>query len=144
MAINFPSSPSTNDIFTSGGTSWSWSGTTWNLYLGSNLVTTSSLSSTLSSYATTSNPSLSNTTLGSTTTINGSATFTNKPTIPGYQTTITYASSPPASPSLKDLYVDSDLNLLYMYISLETGWVAIGSVFVAEDFQNILANRIFG
>ena len=28
-AINFPDSPSVNDIFTSGSSSWQWDGTTW-------------------------------------------------------------------------------------------------------------------
>jgi hypothetical protein len=30
MAINFPSSPSTNDIYTYGGNSWQWDGESWN------------------------------------------------------------------------------------------------------------------
>ena len=29
MAINFPTSPSVNDIHTSGDMSWKWDGTTW-------------------------------------------------------------------------------------------------------------------
>ena len=31
MAIDFPDSPSTNDTFTVGGTTWIWNGTTWNV-----------------------------------------------------------------------------------------------------------------
>lgn len=144
MAINFPSSPTTGDVFTSGGTSWSWDGTKWNLYLGSNLVTTSALSSALSAYAPNSNPSVTNATLGGTTTVNGTATFANKPSIPGYQITITYGSSAPASPSAGDYYVNSTQNLMYVYVDNVTGWQSVGSVFVAEDDQNILANRMFG
>ena len=33
MAINFPDSPSTNDIFTSGGRSWTWTGATWQAFV---------------------------------------------------------------------------------------------------------------
>lgn len=29
MALNFPSSPAVNDIYTSGGKSWKWNGTSW-------------------------------------------------------------------------------------------------------------------
>lgn len=29
MAIDFPASPTTNQIFTSGGSSWRWTGTKW-------------------------------------------------------------------------------------------------------------------
>lgn len=31
MAIDFPNSPSVNDVFTVGSTSWIWNGTTWNV-----------------------------------------------------------------------------------------------------------------
>ena len=31
MALNFPDSPSVNDIFTSGDRSWIWDGTTWKI-----------------------------------------------------------------------------------------------------------------
>lgn len=144
MAINFPNNPQTGDTFTSSGTSWIWDGSKWNLYQGSNLVTTSDLSSALSAYAPNSNPSVTNATLGGTTTINGTATFTNQPSIPGYQETITYVSSAPSSPSSGDYYVDSTQNLMYVYVSALVGWQSIGSVFVAEDDQNILANRMFG
>jgi hypothetical protein len=30
MPIDFPNSPSVNDTFTSGGTTWIWTGTVWN------------------------------------------------------------------------------------------------------------------
>jgi hypothetical protein len=33
MPINFPSSPETNQYFTSGGTTWIWDGSKWNIYL---------------------------------------------------------------------------------------------------------------
>lgn len=32
MAIDFPNSPTLNQIFTSGTRSWQWDGTTWNIY----------------------------------------------------------------------------------------------------------------
>lgn len=31
MAINFPDSPSVNDLFSAGGTTWKWSGVAWNV-----------------------------------------------------------------------------------------------------------------
>jgi hypothetical protein len=107
MPINFPDSPTTGDIFTSGGTSWSWDGSKWNLYLGSNLVTTSELSSALSAYAPNSNPSVTNATLGDTTTINGTATFINKPVIPGYQD-VSYSSEPPITPSVGQTWISTN------------------------------------
>jgi hypothetical protein len=33
MAINFPDSPATNDVFTSGGRSWTWTGATWQAFV---------------------------------------------------------------------------------------------------------------
>jgi hypothetical protein len=33
MAINFPDSPATNDVFTSGGRSWTWTGDTWQAFV---------------------------------------------------------------------------------------------------------------
>lgn len=69
MAIDFPNSPTLNQVFTSGGTSWQWNGTAWNLYDGANLVTTSYLSTALGSYAANTSPSISNPTLTGTSTI---------------------------------------------------------------------------
>lgn len=37
MPINFPTDPQTNDIYTSGNTSWQWNGTVWNL-IGSGIT----------------------------------------------------------------------------------------------------------
>jgi len=36
MPLNFPNSPSTNDVHSEGGRSWTWNGTTWtlNVYTG--------------------------------------------------------------------------------------------------------------
>jgi hypothetical protein len=116
MAINFPDSPSLNDYFTSGGTTWVWDGSKWNLFLGQDIVTGSQLSSTLSSYAVKDSPTFS-----------GTATFVNKPIIPGYQNEIPYQSSAPSSPETGDYYVDSDENILYIYISQVVGWKPIGA-----------------
>lgn len=87
MAIDFPSSPTLNQVFTSGGTSWQWDGTTWNLYDGSDLVTTSYLSTALGSYAEKSSPSISDPTITGTASIS-SANFsgdvsTNNLTVDG-------------------------------------------------------------
>jgi len=35
MAINFPDNPNANDVFTDGGKSWIWDGTTWKIYSSS-------------------------------------------------------------------------------------------------------------
>jgi hypothetical protein len=37
MAINFPDSPTTNEVFSAGGRTWKWDGTTW-LSVGAELV----------------------------------------------------------------------------------------------------------
>jgi hypothetical protein len=92
MAIDFPSSPTLDQQFTSGGTSWIWDGSKWNLYAGASLVTQSQLSSTLASYAPSDGPTISGTATFSgdanfsvDATFSGNATFSNKPTMPGYQ-----------------------------------------------------------
>lgn len=41
MALNFPSSPTLNQVFTSGSQSWSWNGTVWVSPSSSNVVTLS-------------------------------------------------------------------------------------------------------
>jgi hypothetical protein len=38
MAINFPNSPSPNEIYESNGRSWQWDGTTWLSKTGSAIV----------------------------------------------------------------------------------------------------------
>ena len=129
MAIDFPSSPTLNQQFTSGSTTWIWDGTSWDLYLGGNIVTTSALSSALSSYALVDGP-----------TISGTATFVNKPVIPGYQDDIPYQSSAPSSPSTGDYYVNSTENVLYVYTGVE--WISLGST--PDSDQVIIANRMFG
>jgi hypothetical protein len=133
MAIDFPSSPTLNQQFTSGSTTWIWDGTSWDLYLGGNIVTSAALASALSSYAPVDGP-----------TISGTATFVNKPVMPGIQDEIPYSSSSTGSPSVGDYYVNSSQNLMYVYVSSLVGWQPLGSVFVPEDDQNILANRMFG
>ena len=39
MAINFPNTPTINDIFTSGTQSWVWTGTVWDLLTGTQVNT---------------------------------------------------------------------------------------------------------
>jgi len=129
MAIDFPASPTLNQQFTSGGTTWIWDGNKWNLYAGASLVTQSQLSSTLSSYAPSNGP-----------TISGTATFINKPDIPGYQNEIPYAPASPGPPNLGDYYVNSTENVLYVYTGNE--WISLGST--PDSDQVILANRMFG
>lgn len=129
MAIDFPSGPTLNQQFTSGGTTWIWSGVSWELFLGGNIVTSATLSSVLSSYAPVDSP-----------TISGTATFVNKPVIPGYQDNIPYQSSAPSSPSTGDYYVNSTNNVLYVYDGTE--WVSLGST--PDSDQVIIANRMFG
>lgn len=40
MAINFPNTPALNDIYTVGGTSWKWDGTSWNIVTGASPTST--------------------------------------------------------------------------------------------------------
>ena len=131
MAINFPSSPTVDQTFTSGGTTWIWNGTTWTLYLGGTLITAAALSSSLASYALSTSPSIA-----------GTATFVNKPSMPGIQDSIPYQASAPSSPSEGDYYVNSSQNVLYVYTGVVTGWVSLGST--PDSDQSILANRVFG
>ena len=131
MAIDFPSSPTLDQQFTSGGTSWIWDGSKWNLYAGANLVTQSELSSTLASYAPSDGP-----------TISGTAIFVNKPTMPVYQDEIPYVPDSPGPPTLGDYYVNSTENVLYVYTGVTDGWVALGST--PDSDQVIIANRMFG
>ena len=35
MAINFPNTPTLNETFSGGGSTWQWDGTTWNLITSS-------------------------------------------------------------------------------------------------------------
>lgn len=130
MAINFPNSPTVNQQFTSGGTTWIWDGTKWNLYLGSNIVTTADLSSALSAYAPNTSP-----------TIGGTATFVNKPTIPGYQDDIPYSASATVGAAVGDYYVNSTENIIYVYTGVSTGWVSLGSA--PDSDQSIIAQRMF-
>lgn len=116
MAIDFPSSPTLNQQFTSNGTTWIWNGTTWNLYAGASIVTQSQLSSTLASYAPSNGP-----------TISGIATFVNKPTMPGYQDEIPYVSASPGPPTLGDYYVNSTENVLYVYNGVTWDRVSVNS-----------------
>lgn len=131
MAIDFPASPTLNQQFTSGGTTWIWNGTSWNLYLGGNVVTSAILSSTLASYAPVNSP-----------TISGTATFVSKPVLPGIQDEILYQSSEPLGPSVGDYYVNSTDNVLYVYTGAANGWVSLGST--PNSDQVIIANRMFG
>ena len=117
MAIDFPNSPVADETFTSGGTTWIWDGTSWNLYLGGNLVTQASLSSTLSSYALSSSLS-------------------------GYQELIPYQALPPSTPSSGDYYVNSDENVLYVYDGDTSSWTSLGST--PNSDQAIIASRMFG
>ena len=58
MAINFPDTPNPNDVFTDGGKSWIWDGTTWKIYstatsgiaLGDLSVNTTSVGTSTLSY----------------------------------------------------------------------------------------------
>ena len=38
MAINFPNSPSVNDTFTSGGTTFTWNGSSWVSAISTNIL----------------------------------------------------------------------------------------------------------
>lgn len=64
MAINFPDSPSTNDIFTSGGRSWQWTGTTWQAYVQA--ISNGSITNDLIADATITAAKIANTTITST------------------------------------------------------------------------------
>lgn len=43
MPLNFPNSPSTNDVHSEGGRSWTWNGTTWILNVYTGVVPTGSV-----------------------------------------------------------------------------------------------------
>ena len=64
MAIDFPNSPSTNDIFTSGGRSWIWTGATWQAYVQA--LSNSSITNDLIADATITSAKIANTTITST------------------------------------------------------------------------------
>jgi len=129
MPINFPSNPALNQQFTSGGTTWIWDGTSWNLYLGSNIVTTASLSSTLSSYATITTPTIT------------SPTIIGTPVITGYQKEIVYSATPPTSPYDKQIYANSSDNSIYIYDAGSSTWTSIGGS--PDSDQTIIASRMF-
>jgi hypothetical protein len=124
MSINFPDSPTLNQQFTSGGTTWIWDGTKWNLYLGANIVTTADLSSILSSYA-----------------VNTSPTITGQPSIAGYQKEILYSSTPPLNPYDKQIYANSLDNSIYIYNQQMLSWISIGGS--PDSDQTIIASRMF-
>lgn len=119
MAIDFPSSPAVNQQFASGGTTWIWNGTSWDLYLGGDIVTQSSLSSTLTSYALISS-------------------------LAQYQKLIPYQFLPPSDPLDGDYYVNNSENILYVYSQELLDWVALGGSGGGGDSdQTIIASRMF-
>lgn len=94
MAINFPNSPVLNDIYSSGGTSWQWNGTTWNLFMGVSLVTSAQLSSSLSAYAPLASPAISNPTFtGNANFVSGTMYVSSADATVGFKTTTPSASS---------------------------------------------------
>jgi hypothetical protein len=115
MAINFPDSPTVDQQFSFGGTSWIWDGDAWNLYLGGNIVTSSQLSATLSSYAIASE----------------------------YQRNILYLESEPAFPYSGQIYVNSLDSSLYRYNSSSSIWESIGKSTEPDSDQAIIAMRMF-
>jgi hypothetical protein len=74
MAIDFPNSPSTNDIFTSGGRSWTWTGTTWQAYVQA--LSNSSITNDLIADATITAAKIANATITSTQIANTTITAT--------------------------------------------------------------------
>jgi hypothetical protein len=70
MAIDFPNSPSTNDIFTSGGRSWTWTGTTWQAYvqaLSNSSITNDLIANTTITAAKIANATITSTQIANTT-----------------------------------------------------------------------------
>lgn len=80
MPLNFPNSPSTNDIHSEGGRSWTWNGTTWVLNVYTGVVPTGAVgTSQLANSAVTSSK------LGPTGAVNGQALLANSATATGLE-----------------------------------------------------------
>jgi hypothetical protein len=83
MAINFPDSPATNDVFTSGGRSWTWTGATWQAFvqaisngsITNDLIANTTITSAKIANATITSTQIANTTITATQIAN--ATITN-------------------------------------------------------------------
>jgi hypothetical protein len=127
MAINFPSSPTLNQVFTSGGTSWQWDGSKWNIYDGSDLVTTSYLSTALDSYASKTSPSISNPTITGTAAI-AAANVTGNLTV---DSNVLYVSSAANSVGINYTSTDSSNSLV------------LGSVDTVEEGGQLAFSRAY-
>ena len=80
MPLNFPNSPSTNDVHSEGGRSWTWNGTTWVLNVYTGVVPTGSVGTNeLANSAVTSSK------LGPTGAVNGQALLANSATATGLE-----------------------------------------------------------
>lgn len=72
MPLDFPDSPSVNDLFASGGKTWIWTGSSWQAYRGNTSVTLAG-TETLTNKTLTS-PSLTGTPVAPTATVNTNTT----------------------------------------------------------------------
>jgi hypothetical protein len=117
MPINFPSSPETNQYFTSGGTTWIWDGSKWNIYLSPYAIYQASPPS-----GTIAGQIWIDSDDNRIYVYNGSSWILATPPGSSYQT------SSPSSPSTGQIWIDSDdSNKLYVWTGSAWQSIAIQS-----------------
>lgn len=114
MALDFPTSPSLNQIYTYGGRSWIWNGVAWDSYSSSSGLTqyVSGINGLSGAVNLAGGSSISVTPAGNTLTISYTGSGGG-----GGGFTFYYQSTAPSSPSVGTRWINSDTGIEFVYIN---------------------------